>query len=155
MQVWTCYIISMPSGGLVANHNRNQCITSTLGWRKFTVNKQAPLPVVHDLKAGSNLKWISFAIASYNLTSPHAWHSSILRATVVLRRLKYRVRKASNSPSNHGHTSKPEQWCQGTGSSTVYIDMLRDSMPVAVKAHRCCRGEQRLRTFRQELDQLR
>jgi hypothetical protein len=25
------YIISMPSGGLVANHNRNQCITSTLG----------------------------------------------------------------------------------------------------------------------------
>jgi hypothetical protein len=39
MQVWTCYIISMPSGRLVANHNRNQCITSTLGWRKFTVNK--------------------------------------------------------------------------------------------------------------------
>jgi hypothetical protein len=29
----------MPSGELVANHNRNQCITSTLGWRKFTVNK--------------------------------------------------------------------------------------------------------------------
>jgi hypothetical protein len=28
----------MPSGGLVANHNRNQCITSTLGGRKFTVN---------------------------------------------------------------------------------------------------------------------
>jgi hypothetical protein len=40
MQVWTCCIISMPSGGLVANHNRNQCITSTLGWRKFTVNRQ-------------------------------------------------------------------------------------------------------------------
>jgi hypothetical protein len=38
MQVWTCYIISMPSGGLVANHNRNQCITSTLGWWKFTIN---------------------------------------------------------------------------------------------------------------------
>jgi hypothetical protein len=38
MQVWTCYIITMPSGGLVANHNRSQCITSTLGWRKFTVN---------------------------------------------------------------------------------------------------------------------
>jgi hypothetical protein len=35
---WTCYIISVPSGGLVANHNRNQCISSTLGWRKFTVN---------------------------------------------------------------------------------------------------------------------
>jgi hypothetical protein len=32
-------VISLvPSGGLVANHNRNQCITSTLGWRKFTVN---------------------------------------------------------------------------------------------------------------------
>jgi hypothetical protein len=29
----------MPSGGLVTNHNRNQCITSTLGWRKFTVNR--------------------------------------------------------------------------------------------------------------------
>jgi hypothetical protein len=28
MQVRTCYIISMRSGGLVANHNRNQCITS-------------------------------------------------------------------------------------------------------------------------------
>jgi hypothetical protein len=28
----------MPSGGLVAYHNRNQCITSTLGLRKFTVN---------------------------------------------------------------------------------------------------------------------
>jgi hypothetical protein len=28
----------MPSGGLVANHNQNQCITITLGWRKFTVN---------------------------------------------------------------------------------------------------------------------
>jgi hypothetical protein len=28
----------MPSGGLVENHNRNQCITSTLGGRKFTVN---------------------------------------------------------------------------------------------------------------------
>jgi hypothetical protein len=38
MQVWTCYIISMPSGGLVTNHNPNQCITSTLGWRKFTVS---------------------------------------------------------------------------------------------------------------------
>jgi hypothetical protein len=35
---WTCYIISVPSGELVANHNWNQCITSTLGWRKFTVN---------------------------------------------------------------------------------------------------------------------
>jgi hypothetical protein len=35
---WTFYIISVPSGGLVANHNLNQCITSTLGWRKFTVN---------------------------------------------------------------------------------------------------------------------
>jgi hypothetical protein len=35
---WTCYIISVPSGWLVANHNRNQCITSTLGWWKFTVN---------------------------------------------------------------------------------------------------------------------
>jgi hypothetical protein len=35
---WTCYIISVPSGRLVANHNRNQCITSTLGWRKFTIN---------------------------------------------------------------------------------------------------------------------
>jgi hypothetical protein len=38
MQVWTCYIISMPSGRLVANRNRNQCITSTLGWRKLNVN---------------------------------------------------------------------------------------------------------------------
>jgi hypothetical protein len=38
MQVWTCYIISMPSAGLVANNNWNQCITSTLGWRKFTIN---------------------------------------------------------------------------------------------------------------------
>jgi hypothetical protein len=38
MQEWTCYIISVPSGGLVTNHNRNQCITSTLGWRRFTVN---------------------------------------------------------------------------------------------------------------------
>jgi hypothetical protein len=28
----------MPSGELVANHNRNQCITSTLGRRKITVN---------------------------------------------------------------------------------------------------------------------
>jgi hypothetical protein len=35
---WTCYIISVPSGGLVTNHNRNQCIRTTLGWRKFTVN---------------------------------------------------------------------------------------------------------------------
>jgi hypothetical protein len=35
---WTCYIISVPSGGLVANHNRNQWITNTLGWRKFTIN---------------------------------------------------------------------------------------------------------------------
>jgi hypothetical protein len=31
----------MPSGGLVANHNRNQCITSTLGLRKFTINSIA------------------------------------------------------------------------------------------------------------------
>jgi hypothetical protein len=50
--VWTCYIISMPSGGLVANHNRNQYITSTLGWRKFTVNTppaymQAPHEPMH------------------------------------------------------------------------------------------------------------
>jgi hypothetical protein len=29
----------MPSDGLVSNHNRNQCITSTLGWWKFTVNR--------------------------------------------------------------------------------------------------------------------
>jgi hypothetical protein len=40
MHVWTCYIISIPSGGLVANHNRNQCIISTLGWWKFTVNNR-------------------------------------------------------------------------------------------------------------------
>jgi hypothetical protein len=38
MQVWTCYIISMPSGGLVIIQSSNQSVTSALGWRKSTVN---------------------------------------------------------------------------------------------------------------------
>jgi hypothetical protein len=42
----------MPSGGLVANHNRNQCITSTLGWRKFTVNTE-PTGTAHSSTQGS------------------------------------------------------------------------------------------------------
>jgi hypothetical protein len=40
IRCWTCYIISVPSGGLVENHKRNQCIKITLGWRKFTVNRR-------------------------------------------------------------------------------------------------------------------
>jgi hypothetical protein len=39
----------MPSGGLVASHNRNQCITRTLGCRKFTVNSPSvPTDQAHD-----------------------------------------------------------------------------------------------------------
>ena len=41
------------------------------------------------------------------------------------------------------------------GSSTVYLARLRDGAPVAVKVHRWCGGERRLRAFRQELDLLR
>ncbi|CAL4890541.1 unnamed protein product [Urochloa decumbens] len=41
------------------------------------------------------------------------------------------------------------------GSSTVYLAKLRDGAPVAVKVHRWCGGERRLRAFRQELDLLR
>ncbi|XP_062217920.1 salt tolerance receptor-like cytoplasmic kinase 1 [Phragmites australis] len=41
------------------------------------------------------------------------------------------------------------------GSSTVYLARLRDGSPVAVKVHRWCGGERRLRAFRQELDLLR
>jgi hypothetical protein len=41
MQVWTCYIISMPSGGLVIIQSSNQSVTSALGWRKSTVNSEA------------------------------------------------------------------------------------------------------------------
>jgi hypothetical protein len=36
--VWTCYIISMTSGGLVIIQSSNQSVTSALGWRKSTVN---------------------------------------------------------------------------------------------------------------------
>jgi hypothetical protein len=38
IKVWTCYIISMPSGGLVIIQSSNQSVTSALGWRKSTVN---------------------------------------------------------------------------------------------------------------------
>lgn len=41
------------------------------------------------------------------------------------------------------------------GSSTVYLARLLDGSPVAVKVHRWCGGERRLRAFRQELDLLR
>ncbi|XP_062224365.1 salt tolerance receptor-like cytoplasmic kinase 1 [Phragmites australis] len=41
------------------------------------------------------------------------------------------------------------------GSSIVYLARLRDGSPVAVKVHRWCGGERRLRAFRQELDLLR
>jgi hypothetical protein len=41
------------------------------------------------------------------------------------------------------------------GSSTVYLARLMDGSPVAVKVHRWCGGERRLRAFRQELDLLR
>ncbi|CAN6242707.1 unnamed protein product [Urochloa humidicola] len=41
------------------------------------------------------------------------------------------------------------------GSSIVYRARLRDGAPVAVKVHRWCGGERRLRAFRQELDLLR
>jgi hypothetical protein len=39
MQVRTCYIISMPSGGLVTNQRRNQSVTSALGVSYLTTNK--------------------------------------------------------------------------------------------------------------------
>jgi hypothetical protein len=38
IQRWTCYIISMPSGGLVPKWSSNHNITSVLGWRKSTAN---------------------------------------------------------------------------------------------------------------------
>lgn len=42
------------------------------------------------------------------------------------------------------------------GSSAVYLARLQqDGSPVAVKVHRWCGGERRLRAFRQELDLLR
>jgi hypothetical protein len=41
------------------------------------------------------------------------------------------------------------------GSSTVYLARLRGGAPVAVKVHRWCGGERRLRAFRQELGLLR
>nr|ACF84659.1 unknown [Zea mays] len=41
------------------------------------------------------------------------------------------------------------------GSSAVYLARLLDGSPVAVKVHRWCGGERRLRAFRQELDLLR
>ena len=41
------------------------------------------------------------------------------------------------------------------GSSTVYLARLLDGSPVAIKVHRWCGGERRLRAFRQELDLLR
>jgi hypothetical protein len=41
------------------------------------------------------------------------------------------------------------------GSSTVYLARLRHGAPVAVKVHRWCGGERRLRAFRQELGLLR
>jgi hypothetical protein len=40
MQGWTCYIINMPSGGLVTIQSSNQSVTSAFGWRKSIVNKQ-------------------------------------------------------------------------------------------------------------------
>jgi hypothetical protein len=62
----------MPSGGLVANHNRNQCITSTPGLRKFTINKDLP---GHHLLAARNL------IATTNDESYHDSASELPPAT--------------------------------------------------------------------------
>jgi hypothetical protein len=39
MHMWTCYIISMPSGGLVPNQSRKQCVTSALGVSYLTANR--------------------------------------------------------------------------------------------------------------------
>jgi hypothetical protein len=76
MQVWTCYIISMPSGGLVANHNRNQCITSTLGWRKFTVNISRP-----QCSACALFGWVRVVLRESPL--PHAHLSGLPSAAFM------------------------------------------------------------------------
>jgi hypothetical protein len=79
MQVWTSYIISMPSGGLVANHNRNQCITSTLGWRKFTVNTRRESRHLscsyHVRLSGGNLQSFGDPPFAWHLSSPETRNS--------------------------------------------------------------------------------
>jgi hypothetical protein len=42
MHRWTFYIISMPSGGLVPNQNRNQRVRSALGVSYLTTNSHEP-----------------------------------------------------------------------------------------------------------------
>jgi hypothetical protein len=41
----TCYIISMPSGGVVTNQSRNQSVTSALGVSYLTTNRGALAPL--------------------------------------------------------------------------------------------------------------
>jgi hypothetical protein len=50
IQWWTCYIIGMPSGGLVPKRSSNHNITSVLGWRKLTANRRKGGETVEDLR---------------------------------------------------------------------------------------------------------
>jgi hypothetical protein len=82
-EVWTCYVISMPSGGLVANHNRNQCITSTQGWPKFTVNIS---PMLKPCSSSSKFSMdISIAFHCSYLELDHTWESIMLSKFIFVK----------------------------------------------------------------------
>jgi hypothetical protein len=75
---WTCYVISVPSGGLVVNHNRNQCITSTLGWRKFTINISPILKPCSSSISNPCLKGKSVLPSNVVPALSHSWWGKLL-----------------------------------------------------------------------------
>jgi hypothetical protein len=79
----------------VANHNRNQCITSTLGWQKFTKNIGVSNRIVTDLgKAftGSDFCQDSLIDVYYSSVAHPRCNSQVERANgMVLQGIKDRI----------------------------------------------------------------
>jgi hypothetical protein len=69
MQVWTCYMINMPSGRLVIIQSSNQSVTSALGWWKSTVNRNEAtifslaMPHIFDAQCSFNLSTWYMSVA--------------------------------------------------------------------------------------------
>jgi hypothetical protein len=89
IQRWTCYIISMPSGGLVPKWSSNHNITSVLGWRKSTANRFCQSGVGNGLPLVSTwplcgsmgsytLMWVLQVQEELGELQGKNWHSNLL-----------------------------------------------------------------------------
>jgi hypothetical protein len=88
----------MPSGGLVAIRNRNQRITSTLGWRKFTVNRFQPKSFNRRPNPEIEGSWSSTKMLNATIHDPH---KKIRTQTPQNRRNNAHMKSNENSSKGH------------------------------------------------------